>query len=332
MMCLTGCSDLVATATTLPQAGILTPAADHHLHIQSPQVTAELRRVAERLPAMFAGLNPAILDSRSGADALRVLDDAGVAQGVLLSEAYMYASVFATAGLANPARLTREENMFNVEAAEHSGGRLKAFIGVNPFCDFALDEIRYWGERGGAAGIKLHLANSGFEPDLEEHIGRLASVFREANRLGFALLVHLRPAGTYNEGHIDRIIEDVLSQAPDVVIQLAHAGGGGGLDDPTLLALERFCGAIAEQRPGTRGLLFDLAAVLVRDVGDSANVERLARFVAVARSIGLDRFLIGSDWPTLCSPLEHTALLLSQMPFDDDEWLVLARNRADYLD
>lgn len=331
-MCLTGCSDLVATAASSPQAGTLAPAADHHLHIQSPRVTEELRGVAKRLPGMFAGLNPALLDSRSGADALRVLDDAGVAQGVLLSEAYMYASVFATAGLADPAGLTREENLFNVEAAEHSGGRLKAFIGVNPFCDFAIDEIRYWGERGGAVGIKLHLANSGFEPDLDEHISRLAAVFAEANRLGLALLVHLRPAGSYNEAHIDRIIAEVLPQAPDVVIQLAHAGGGGGLDDPTLLALERFCGAIADQRPGTRGLVFDLAAVLVHDAGDSANVKRLGRFAAVARSTGLDRFLIGSDWPTLCSPLEHSALLLSQMPFDEAEWAVLARNRAGYLD
>jgi hypothetical protein len=96
--------------------------------------------------------------------------------------------------------------------------------------------------------------------------------------------------------------------------------------------MEVFAEAIEASRPGTGGLLFDLSVVLVRDPENPASIELLRKFAELARRVGLGRILVGSDWPTLCSPAEHTALLTSQIPFTRDEWTQVLTNRAPYLD
>lgn len=334
-MCLTAGSKFASMMEDVDDAAAtrFAPAADHHLHIQSAAVSAELRRVAATNPAVVAGLNPLLLEDRSGADALRELDAAGIDQGVLLSEAYMFASVFASgAQIGDRPALTRRENAFNVEAARASGGRLKAFVSVSPFADFAHDELDHWISAGGAHGVKLHLANSGFDPSNAAHIRAVAAVFAKVNHAGLPLLVHFRPSGDYGADAVARIVDEVLPHAPDVTIQLAHAGGGGGLDPVTVEVFAAFTSAIARRSPGTEQLVFDLAAVLVVDPHDAAAARRLNQFAGIARDVGLDRLLMGSDWPTLCSPRAHVGLLLAQFPFDDREWRTIAGNRASYLD
>lgn len=306
-------------------------AADHHMHIQSEAVSQELRRLAVRLPDMFARLSPALFETRGGQDALKVLDEAGIAEGVLLSEAYMFTSAFASPELEDPARLTREENLYNVEAALASKGRLKAFIGINPFSDIAIEELEYWRSRPGVAGVKLHLANSGFDPTLSSHFTQLAGFVAAAREAGLPLLIHAAHAGAYEKAHTERFIREVLSQASGITIQIAHGGGGGGLSETTLLALEAYAEAIEAGAPGTDQLFIDLSVVLVSDTGSEESQAYLARFAALARRMGLARFLTGSDWPSLCPPVIHDTLQMSQIPFTHAEWTGIAANRAPYL-
>lgn len=305
--------------------------ADHHLHIQSDDVTEELRSVAQRLPEMFANLNPALLQSRDGADAIGQLDEAGIQQGVLLSEGYMFSSPFATPGLANAAELTRRENRFNVDAALTSNGRLKAFVGINPFSSFAIDELRYWSGEPGVSGVKLHLGNSGFDPRSQDHVAALAAFFGEVRGTGLSLLVHVRHAGPFDPSATRIFIDAVLSQAEGITVQLAHGGGGGGVAD-SVEVLDHYAEAIERSAPGTSGILVDLSCVLVLDPNTPENIALLDRFVQSARRIGIERFVMGSDWPTLCSPREHDALVVAQLPFTAEEWSVIAANRAPYLD
>jgi predicted TIM-barrel fold metal-dependent hydrolase len=309
--------------------GDLPPAAiDHHLHIQGPDITAELRRKAARSPEIFAQISPELLNPHSGADALAALDEAGIGQGVLLSQAYSFAAPNATPGLDVPA-LTRRENAYNVEAALASGGRLKTFIGVNPFSAIALDELAYWAGRDGVSGIKLHLANSGFDPGSADAMARLGDFVAAARPTGLPMLIHVKSAFRYAPADTTGFIDRVLAQAGDAVIQIAHGGGGGGLDEPTLSALSLYAEAIERGAAGTQNLFFDLAVVLVRDPAASADL--LQRLAALIRRIGLARFLIGSDWPSLCTPLDHNRLLLSQVPLTPAEWQVILANRAPYM-
>lgn len=312
-----------ATPSDLPAA-----VADHHLHIQGPALTAELKRIAARNPAVFTEIDNAILKERTGPDALRVLDEAGIKQGVLLSEAYMFASPLAAADKLDVARLTREENRFDVQAALASGGRLIAFVGIDPLNGNALDELRYWAHQRGVTGIKLHLANSGFKLDSTKDLSTLAQFVAEARKAQLPLVIHVRSAQAYSKDDVDQFIDKVLPNAEGLSVQIAHAGGWGGIDEPTLKALEAYSSAIARRSPGTEHLFFDLALIVLNDKTDPAI---LARFVALMRQIGIGRFVMGSDWPAKYTPRAYDSLLESQLPLTTSEWRQILLNRAPYF-
>lgn len=314
-----------AAGDALPPASV-----DHHLHIQGPDVSDELRKKAERSPHIFAEISPEILKPHSGADALAALDEAGIVQGVLLSQAYSFSSPTATPGI-DIAALTRRENQYNVDAALASGGRLKTFIGINPFSSIAIEEVRYWAGREGVTGIKLHLSNSGFNPGSPDYLTTLASFFDEVRAVRLPLIIHVKSALKYAPSDTTHLIEQVLPHAGNQPIQIAHAGGGGGLDEPTVSALSLYADAIERKAPGAETLLFDLAVVLVRDVSDPVSADLLHRLADLIRRIGLSRFLVGSDWPSLCPPREHNRLMLSQIPLSPEEWRLILANRAPYL-
>jgi hypothetical protein len=72
--------------------------------------------------------------------------------------AYMFTSPLFDLHNIDNERLTREENAFNVAQAGRSGGRLVAFISVNPLSPSATKEIAYWKRAGGG---EWHQALSG---------------------------------------------------------------------------------------------------------------------------------------------------------------------------
>jgi len=315
-----------ADAAQLPAA-----AADHHLHIQSPNVTAELKRRFALHPEQFAIFDPALMVTRSGQDALTVLDAAGIGEGALLSMAYIFWSPRATVAPADAAALARAENQWNIDAALASSGRLKAFISVNPFAPVAIDEMRHWGGREGVTGLKLHLSNSDFDWRSDRHVEQLSHVFATAHEIGMPIVVHARAGGDYDPAETRRFIDEVIGQAGDTLVQIAHGGGGGGLDEPTLHALSLYGEAIERRAPGTKNLVIDLAAVLVRDSTDPHSASMLRQLAQRMRGIGLERFLMASDWPSIMAPRDHNEWLESQIPLNPDEWKVVLSNRASYF-
>lgn len=334
-MCLT-CSMVVlpgaAEQRRADAAGLPPAQADHHLHIQSPNVTAELKRRLALNPEHFAIFDPALMETRTGPDALAVLDAAGIAQGALLSMAYVFASPRSTVTSSQAPSLTRAENEWNVAAALASGDRLKAFVSVNPFSTFAIDELRYWDGRPGTTGLKLHLSNSDFDWHADHQVEQLSDVFALARDQRMPIIVHARAGGDYDEGETRRFIERVVASAEDVPVQIAHGGGGGGLDEATLHALAMYGDAIERQAPGTTNMVFDLAAVLVRDSTEPRAVSMLGQMAERMRRIGLHRFLMASDWPSVLAPKEHNEWLQAQIPLTHDEWNVVLSNRAPYFD
>lgn len=303
------------------------PVMDVHLHIQGAQISEELHRAAARLPE-FRELSPAMLNSRSGADALRVLDDAGIQYGVLLSEAYMFFSPFAAPDHLDATTLTRQENTYVVGEAAKSHGRLIAFVGIDPLAPNALEELAYWTQHPGARGIKLHLANSQFDYHSKANMAGLAALFSAASRARLPIVIHMRNGEKFGAGEAKLFIDEILPRAGKLSVQVAHGAGWGGLDQGTLDALQAFSAAIAARRPGTQNLLFDLAVVVTEDKTDPA----LARaYVDCMRAIGIDRFRFGSDWPAVYDPKAYIARLVSQLPLSAAEWKTIFAKRAPYF-
>lgn len=304
------------------------PLVDYHLHIQSKALSEVLQRTGARDPKLFAGMSPALLNPRSGADALRVLNKAGIRYGVLLSCAYMFTSPFFDLHNINKERLTREENVFNVAQAAQSKGRLVAFISVNPLSPWATSEIAYWKRAGGASGLKLHLANSGFDFAHPADIQALKQVFSEAAKDNFPIIIHLRNRPDFGAAQVNTFVNEILPSAGSVPVQIAHGGGWGGLDDQTIASLVAFSDAIAAHRPGTDHLTFDLALVVTDEHTDPAKA---LRFVDLMCKIGIERFAMGSDWPAVYTPGEYAHLVEHELPLKPEEWRMILEHHADYI-
>jgi predicted TIM-barrel fold metal-dependent hydrolase len=307
-------------------ASLPAPLADHHLHIQGPEISAALGRLKTRNPALFQTIDPSFLNLRSGGDALRLLDAAGIKYGVLLSEAYMFGSPLMAPDNPDVARLTRAENAYNIAEAAASGGRLVAFIGVDPLSTTAGPEIEYWSGHG-AGGLKLHLANSLFDFGSQEHMRQLGEVFALAGKRRLPIRIHLRNRLEWGAAQAEAFIDQILPRAADLPVQVAHGAGWGALDQPTTAALDAFSRAIAAGKPGTEALTFDLAVVSA----PWTKPEDPGRFVEVMRGIGMQRFCVGSDWPAKYTPGEEVAFLENTLPLTDVEWRTVLKHRGAYL-
>lgn len=310
------------------------PIVDHHMHIFSPEASRVLKLICARVGPVKCP--PEISkDASTGADVIAALDAAGIQRGVLLSTAYFFSSPDVADLKLDIPRETRAENQFVVDQAHNQCRRLSVFVSVNPLAPGAVAEVRYWAHRGGVAGLKLHLSNSGFDFRSPEEVKKLAAVFRAAQRAHMAMVIHLQTRREDYDGRdVAIFLRDVLPEAPTVPIQIAHAAGGGGVDKGELSALAAFADAFDQHPAATQHIFFDLAMV-PDEVANTAKIAatpaKVDALKALIQRIGLKRFVLGSDW-TSGLDLKHyydderQALALS-----DAEWAALAGQMAPYM-
>src|SRR5688572_3844630 len=293
------------------------PLSDHHQHLFSPAT-------ASRVP----GLKPVSAD-----DLIGFLDDAGIRRAVVLSVAYQ---------LGNPNRppedneydKVRAENDWTSHEVARFPERLRGFCGVNPLRAYALEEIaRCARDPQLHFGLKLHFGNSDVDLGNPQHVAALGEVFRAANANRMAIVVHMRPSVTmrrpYGAAQARSFLSEVMPQAPDVVVQIAHLAGAGGYDDPSVdQALEVFIDAIAKRDTRTAHLYFDVSGV----AGLGQWVEKAPLIASRIRQIGIDRVLYGSDGSAdLLRPREAWAAF-RRLPLSDAEFRTIQTNQARYMD
>lgn len=310
------------------------PITDHHVHLGTPALADQVEAINKEDPTAFEFLSKDIFTRPTPADALRILDEAGVKRAVVLSTAYMFVPSGSLPDAAKAFRSMREENRFIVNTALASHRRFIAFIAINPFAVNAQDEFNCWKGKPGVSGIKLHLGGAGFHASNSEQVAILAKFFAQAREAHLPLLVHLRGGGPFPKSDVETFIDKILSQVGDLPVQIAHGGGYAGADPATIDSLTAFGEAIARKAPGTRNLVFDISGVALPD--DTARAlgstdAQLRIFVDQMRKIGLNRFVVGSDWPALGRIAPYYALMRRKLPFTDAEWAALCRNQAPYL-
>lgn len=324
-----GCATQQAS---FPTPALGWPEVDHHIHVFSPETSRNLERQCAKTQSCFAAMSTR---ASTGQVVVAALDAAHIGRGVLLSNAYFFASPGTDDPGLDVAAATRRENSFIVEQASASCGRLIAVVSVNPLADNALDEIAYWGRTGGAKGVKFQFGNSAVDLRSPDHVRRLAQVFAAAARARLAIVVHLQGQNPdYGAEDVRIFLRDVLPAAAQTPVQIAHAGGGGGVDAGSLAALGVFAEAIERDPRATRNLYFDLAMVpdLIANVGKMpAAPADVAVLESLVRRIGLDRFLMASDWTEGLDLNIYYAGEKSALSFTDAEWRQLQSNVAPYV-
>jgi predicted TIM-barrel fold metal-dependent hydrolase len=256
------------------------------------------------------------------------MDEIGVRRAVILSIAYVFANPRNPPEPDEYAKV-RTENDWTAREAARFPDRLVAFCGVSPLEDYAAAEMERCVRELGMRGLKLHFSNSGVDVRNPEHVRKMREVFRAANTLRIPIVAHLRTRDpSYGREHSRIFLEQILPEAPDVVVQVAHmtdAGPGYTTD----AALEPLAEAVAAGDPRTRNLYFDVTTN-VTFATSAADAALLARRI---RQIGPERILFGSDGAWGGNPPLRQAwgAFHGMLPLTEDEFRVIARNVAPYL-
>lgn len=310
----------VASAGAVLSAGAAgVPEVDHHAHIRSPEATAAL---GELKRYFNEPLSPADTVQRSAELLLAQMDSSGVRRAALLSVAYWFGAK-ALQGDGEEERV-RAENDFVAAAVARHPGRFIGYCSVNPLRDYAIREIERCAAQPHLTGLKLHLGNS--EVDLSDpaHVQDVTRVFGTANRLRMDIVMHMwtrawiaTPARGAADARV--VLDRLLSEAPDVDVQLAHLAGGGLYGDGADQALGGFAAAIHAGDPRVSRLYFDIAVVL----SPRHSPEQRARVGERIRQLGLGRILYGTDGTNAA---QNWAELRSILPLTEEEFAVLRRN------
>jgi len=193
---------------------------DYHQHLYSPQAGAK------------SSPGPKGIDSDY---LVRELDGAGISRAVILSVAYSFSNPNKSPDPDEYAHVMAENDWTSTQVAKYPR-RLLGFCSVNPLRPYALEEIARCARNPNLrTGLKLHFGNSDVNLDNPDHLARVRQVFHAANERHMAIVVHMhanidhhRPYGK-REARI--FLEQLLPEAPDVVVQIAHLAGGGSYDD-----------------------------------------------------------------------------------------------------
>ncbi len=296
------------------------PAIDYHQHLVNPAVAA----------LTLASARPA--QTITARDLVALLDSANIRQALVLSLAYMYGSP-ARAVDSEYAKVRAENDWTETQAAQYPD-RLRAFCSFNPLKDYAIAEMERCAAKPDLRyGVKLHFGNSDVQLENPEHLERVRRVFRAANRLRMAIVIHLhaniakqRPYGTLQAWVL---LDSLLPLVPDVSIQIAHLAGSAGYSDPgadSVMAV--LAAAVAAHDPRTQRLWFDVTTVALPNMTDTVAALIAQRI----RHVGVDRVLYGSDAavPGNLAPREGWAAFC-KLPLTAAELAQIAANVAPYM-
>lgn len=288
---------------------------DHHMHVHSPAILGFLPAYCAS-PGRQGPCDPAFLEPRTIDDLLKDMDAAGIRRGWLMSTAYLAHSPMMVPPAPDAHEIMMSANDFTVDLARAHPDRISTFIGVNPISGDALGEIARWKGDPAVTGIKLHLTNSDVDLRSSDQVAKLSAVFAAASDAGLAIMIHMRTrARDYGAQDVAIFVEDILPQAPDVPVVIAHSGGWGGTDANTLSALEGFATAIERDPVIRRNLFFDLAQLF----DQTTTADDLHSLVLLVRRIGVEAFVPGSDWPFSGDLSTYYAQTYPRLPLADHE-------------
>ncbi|HJL16597.1 MAG TPA: amidohydrolase family protein [Sandaracinaceae bacterium LLY-WYZ-13_1] len=226
----------------------------------------------------------------TGAEAVAALDEAGLARGVVLSPGYRRPPACDARPCPAQRAYTEEANDWTLREAADAAGRLLPFCGVPWMASWSSEEAARC-EAAGARGLKLHQVEAGVslrDEAAAEALGRLLDAAAAAE---LPVLIHVR-------------MDDASEVRAFFAIAAAHP-------DARVIAAHQIAPSFALLPEAPENVWIEVSGLphAAPSAGDA--------FVPTWRAFGLDRVLLGSDFPSL-SPRAHLAML-EAYPLSDEE-------------
>lgn len=185
-----------------------------------------------------------------------------------------------------PPKIIDQNNMWTLDTACSSAGRLIPLVSFHPEMEGSLSEHLERYIRMGAKGIKLHPMAQGF--DIRE--ARMNELYEQCNERRFPLLIHCgRVANARLNGFSDfECIVPVMEEFPHMPVILAHMADGN---------ME----CVMEASRKYENVYFD-TSIVITGYPDIINTNEPswpddAEVVSIINEIGAHKVLFGSDFP-----------------------------------
>lgn len=303
---------LLAACAAAPSTTRVTPLVDYHQHLVS---------------AAFAPIVK--MPQRDGAALVKELDAARIERAVVLSVGYSFADE--RKELADPDRLTREENDWTSSEVVRNAPRLIGFCSANPLRPAALDELQRCLALPRMIGIKIHLGNAGITLRDPAHLARMQQLFALAQQRRAPVLIHMRARGGTNYGAEDAqiFLDQLVSRAPAIEIVVAHLGASGPGYTPQHDEVIAVFGAAAERNdPRMNNLYIEVSSNVTDDI-TPADAALVAKRV---RQIGIKRVLYGSDLNAVGGSIGRAwEIFRTKVPLTPEEFQQMAENRTRFV-
>jgi predicted TIM-barrel fold metal-dependent hydrolase len=254
------------------------------------------------------------------------LDDAGIERAIILTAAFWIGTRFSDPAdeMTKEYDAVRAENDWAAEQVARHPDRLVMACSVNVLRAYAVRELERCAKLPQVKAFKLHFGDADVDLNNASHLAKVRLFFKAANDHRLPIIVHLAPRRPYGAKEVEIFLSQVMSEAPDIPVQIAHLGGDGPrLDSPD--ATMAFARARAAKDPRTRNLYFDFAGLGGKNM-DAKEAQLMAQRM---REIGLDHVFYGSDGQPPNGPVaEHWLYMRSRLPLTNDELTILANNVA----
>ncbi len=185
-----------------------------------------------------------------------------------------------------PPKIIHKNNMWTLETAKNSKGKLIPLVSFHPEMEGALTQYLEKYIELGAKGIKLHPMAQGFDVRDE----RLDNLLKTCNERHFSILIHCGRVSNarLNEYSDFECILPVIQKYPEIPIILAHMADGN---------VER-CLEVSKKYSN---VYFDTSIVItgypeIIDVNEPSWPDD-KEVISIINEIGAEKVLFGSDFP-----------------------------------
>ena len=199
---------------------------------------------------------------------------------------------------ATPARLLEYNQWACDVAREHP--QFIPYVSIDPHAETSgtLEMLTDLVEHHGARGLKLHAARLGFSMDDR----RMWPLYQRCVELGIPIVAHSGPARDGEQYAGPRAVAEVLRAFPELVLVVAHMGGGSWRQLPELIGL-------------SSNVAYDCSEIIAWLGAPRAPTAR--QCVDLVQQIGSDRAMLGSDFPWY--DIGHSAAIVLDLPGLSDE-------------
>lgn len=185
-----------------------------------------------------------------------------------------------------PPKIIHQNNLWTLEAAKGSGGKLIPLVSFHPEMEGILTEHLDSYIKMGAKGIKLHPMAQGF--DIRDE--RLQDLFSSCNEKKFAILIHCGRVSNarLNEYSDFECMLPVIEKYPNLPIILAHMADGNA----------ELCLEVSRKY---KNVYLDTSIVItgypeIQNVNEPSWLDD-DEVISIINEVGAEKIIFGSDFP-----------------------------------